>query len=398
MRVLHVTTRYPPGPGGVERHVREVALRQRAEGMDAQVLTSDLFTEIPWARLPPDVARASVTADGIPIHRHRAVALSDDLHYPFLPGLYLDILRRKPDIVHVHTYGTYQGFSALAGSAISDIPFVMTAHFHPTWSIWGGAGRKRLRGFYDRFLASWVLGRAARLIVQTHEEERLLREVDPSLPPVSIVAPGYTPLPTPPEGPDLFRAAWKIPGPFVLFVGRLASNKGLDVLLTAFAAIRPKFPEVRLVLVGEDAGAGAETISLAKSLGLGESVLMTGFLKDDRLLASAYREAEMLVLPSEYEAFGLVLLEAMAQGRPVIATRVGGMPEVVAEGRNGILVPSRDPTALQAAMERLLSDRELAQRMGAYGQKETVPRYSWEGVVHSLGSIYEDVLREKEAA
>ncbi|MCL5984420.1 MAG: glycosyltransferase family 4 protein [Candidatus Thermoplasmatota archaeon] len=150
--------------------------------------------------------------------------------------------------------------------------------------------------------------------------------------------------------------------------------------------------------MGEDAGAGAETISLAKSLGLGESVLMTGFLKDDRLLASAYREAEMLVLPSEYEAFGLVLLEAMAQGRPVIATRVGGMPEVVAEGRNGILVPSRDPTALQAAMERLLSDRELAQRMGAYGQKETVPRYSWEGVVHSLGSIYEDVLREKEAA
>ncbi len=397
MKVLHVATRFYPGPGGVERHVREVALRQRKQGIDARVLTSDLFTEIPWARLPRESLESSRTPEGIPVQHHHAYALADDLHYPFLPGLYFDIRRDRPDIVHVHTYGTYQGFSALAGTVLSEIPYVLTAHYHPTWSIWGGAGRKRLRQVYDRHLASYVLEHAARLIVQTREEERLLREVAARLPRVAIVPPGYTPLPPAYEGPKGFGATFGLPGPFLLFVGRLASNKGLDVLLTAFAQLADTYPDLSLVVVGEDGGARSETISRTASLGVEGRVRMMGFIQDERMLASAYREAAMLVLPSEYEAFGLVLLESMAQGRPVVSTSVGGIPEVVEDGKSGLLVPPRDAPALARAIRTLLVDTALAGRMGEFGRTVTVPKYTWEGVVSQLSRIYADVLNPRGA-
>ncbi|MDE1820048.1 MAG: glycosyltransferase family 4 protein [Euryarchaeota archaeon] len=394
-RVLHVPTRYPPAPGGVERHVREVALRQRARGLDARVLTSDLYTEIPWRRLGSEPGARGPAREGIPVARRRAYALGGDLHYPFLPGLYFEVRRQAPSILHVHTYGTYQGFSGLAWARLNRRPFVMTAHFHPTWSIWGGARRKELRGFYDRHLASHVLRAVSRLILQSREEEALLREVVPDLPPVSFVPPGYTPLPPPSTEGGGFRGAFGIRGPFLLFTGRLASNKGIPLLLDAFGALAPRHPELELVLLGEDGGEGAATRSKAEKLSLASRVHMTGFVKDESLLASAYAQAEAFVLPSEYEAFGLVLLEAMAQGTPVVATRVGGIPSLVDDGKNGRLVPYGDASALASTLEEVLSDRERARVMGRYGRERTVPEHSWERTVEGLEKVYAEVLEER---
>ncbi len=124
---------------------------------------------------------------------------------------------------------------------------------------------------------------------------------------------------------------------------------------------------------------------------------MMGFIQDERMLASAYREAAMLVLPSEYEAFGLVLLESMAQGRPVVSTSVGGIPEVVEDGKSGLLVPPRDAPALARAIRTLLEDPALAGRMGEFGRTVTVPKFTWEGVVSQLSRIYADVLNPRGA-
>jgi glycosyltransferase involved in cell wall biosynthesis len=393
-RVVHVPTRYPPAPGGVERHVREVVLRQRALGIDARVVTSDLFTEIPWKRLEATVATSSAL-DGVPIRRHKARALSDDLHYPFLPGLYFDLRRESPDLLHVHTYGTYQGFSAAFAERLNQVPFVLTAHYHPTWSIWGGEGRKRLRGGYDRWLAPHVLRRVSRLVLQSPEEERLLREVVPHLPPVSFVPPGYTPLPAPRQEAGGFRGAYGIGEDFLLLTGRLASNKGIPTLIAAFAQLAPRYPRLELVLVGEDGGEAAAARAIAQKSGLSSRVKLIGFVEDESLLASAYAQASVFVLPSEYEAYGLVLLEAMAQGTPVIATRVGGIPSVVQDGKNGLLVPPRDATALATAMDRLLTDRSEARALGAFGQRTTVPEHTWERTVGALSQVYGEVLSER---
>ncbi len=392
MKVAQLTTRYPPGPGGVERHVAELAPRLAAHGHSVDVFTSDLYREFPLERLGPAVPRDETTSFGA-VHRLRVWSLPGDLHYPFFRGLGRALDRATPELVHAHTYGTNQVAVAARHRRRRGTPFVVTAHFHPIWSMEGGPLRRRVRAFYDRRLAAPVLAGASRLIVQTAEEERLLRELRVPLPPTTVIPPGFTPLPPARPGAPSFRAAHSIPGPYVLFVGRLASNKGLLDLATAFASVARRHTDLLLVLVGADGGWAGRVDATCAELGIAGRVRRLGFVADDAMLASAYREAALLVLPSEYEAFGLVLLEAMTQGTPVVACRVGGIPEVVADGKTGILVPPRDPPALADAIERLLADPSSARRLGEAGRAEVVPRFTWESVAERLDGVYREVTR-----
>ncbi len=389
MKVAQLSTRYPPGPGGVERHVAEIAPRLGARGFAVDVYTSDLLREYPWERLPPSVPREETTSFGH-VHRLPVVSLPGPFHYPFFRGLGAALARDRPDLVHVHTFGTHHVAVARRYGRRTRTPFVLTAHFHPIWSIEGGWIRHRIRGFYDRRLADPIVRDAARVIVQTHEEERLLRLLGLRLPPVAIIPPGYSPLPPPPAA-GAFRAAARIDGPYLLFVGRLASNKGLLPLLEAFAPLARDDPAATLLLVGADGGMRAAVEARRRALGLHNRVRILGHLADDALLADAYRGARLVVLPSDYEAFGLVLLEALAQGTPVVASRVGGIPEFVEDGRAGLLVPPGDVPALAAALRRLWDDPALARRLGAFGRDEVVPRYSWEQVVDRLVDVYHEV-------
>jgi glycosyltransferase involved in cell wall biosynthesis len=390
VKVAQVSTRFPPGPGGVERHVAEVAAGLGARGHSVDVYTSELYREFPWERLSPSVPREETRPFGH-VHRLRVTSLPGPLHYPWLRGLLPALTRDRPEVVHVHTYGTHQVALARRFGRRTGTPFVLTAHFHPIWSIEGGWLRHQIRGFYDRRLAGPIVRSAARIIVQTHEEEGLLRSLGLELPPVSILPPGYAPLPAPPT-PGEFRARFGIPGSYLLFVGRLASNKGLLPLLEAFASLARDHPDASLVLVGADGGMRAPVEARARTLELTSRVRVVGHLDDDALLADAYRGARLTVLPSEYEAFGLVLLESLAQGTPVVASRVGGIPEFVEDGRAGLLCPPENVGALHAALARVWEDDALGRRMGAYGREQVVPRYTWARVVDGLEQVYREVL------
>jgi glycogen(starch) synthase len=391
VKVAQLSTRYPPGPGGVERHVAELAHRLGARGHTVDVYTSDLYREFPLQRLPPSTPREERPAFG-GVHRLPVWSLPGELHYMFFRGLEKALLRDGPEVLHAHTYGTNQVAVARRYRVRAGAPFVLTAHFHPIWSIHGGWLRHRIRGFYDRRLAGPVVASAARVIVQSREEERLLRALGLALPPLEIIPPGYSPLPAPPDGPAPFRERYGISGPYALFVGRLASNKGLVELVQAFATLARDDPERHLVLVGEDGGMRATLEARARGLGLGTRVHFVGHVGDEALLAAAYREATFTVLPSEYEAFGLVLLESLAQGTPVVASRVGGIPEFIEEGRSGLLVPPGEVVPLTEAMRRLWTDDALARRLGRHGRTEVVPRYTWERVVDRLEVVYREVL------
>jgi glycosyltransferase involved in cell wall biosynthesis len=189
----------------------------------------------------------------------------------------------------------------------------------------------------------------------------------------------------------VFRDRYRIPGRYVLFVGRLASNKGLVELLPAFAPLAREDPEAHLVLVGEDGGMRATVEHRVRGLGLEDRVHLLGHVADEALLAAAYRDAALTVLPSEYEAFGLVLLESLAQGTPVVASRVGGIPEFIEDGRSGLLVPPGEVAPLAEALRRLWSDSSLARRLGHHGRTEVVPRYTWDRVVDRLEVVYREV-------
>jgi glycosyltransferase involved in cell wall biosynthesis len=390
VKIAQLSTRFPPGPGGVERHVREISVRLAARQHQVTCYTSDLYQEFPWQRLDPGVAR-SESLDGFRVERLPVWSLPGELHYPFFRGLNRRLERDRPELLHAHTYGTNHAAAARRHSRKHRAPFVLTAHYHPPWSIQGGWLRHRIRGFYDHRLAAPILAAAARVIVQSHEEERLLRVHGFPLPKVALIPPGYTPLPRPLDGERPFADSLDLPGPFLLFVGRLASNKGLVPLVEAFRELVHHDPTATLVLIGVDDGMGRAIEQRADALGIGPRVRRVGFVADERRLASAFREARLFVLPSEYEAFGLVLLEALAQGTPVVASRVGGIPEFVEDGKAGCLVTPQSVPEIAEALLRLWDDEPTRRRLGAYGRDQVVPRFDWDRVTDRLEAVYREV-------
>jgi glycosyltransferase involved in cell wall biosynthesis len=144
------------------------------------------------------------------------------------------------------------------------------------------------------------------------------------------------------------------------------------------------------VVVGEDGGMRRAVEEKVRALDLGDRVRLPGFLADERLLSAAFQECRLFVLPSEYEAFGLVLLEALARGTAVVASEVGGIPEVLDGGRAGRLVPPGSVPELARALSELYDDAEERRRLGEYGRRSVVPRYDWERVVDQLQALFRE--------
>jgi glycosyltransferase involved in cell wall biosynthesis len=167
-----------------------------------------------------------------------------------------------------------------------------------------------------------------------------------------------------------------VPAPYLLCVAAFHPWKGVDVLLRAFAMLTGDRPALRLVLAGYGPQEGALR-AMAAELGIAARVLFTGE-RTRAQVAALLRGCEALALPSRAETFGLAAAEAMACGKAVVASAVGGVPEVVRDGREGLLVPPDDPPALAAALGRVLDDRALATRLGRAGEAAVRTRFSRE--------------------
>ena len=178
-------------------------------------------------------------------------------------------------------------------------------------------------------------------------------------------------------------------------IGHFAPLKGYEELLGAVREVVGAGFNVTLVLVGEciyphSKSYKEKLLSLVDSTGLKERVIFTGFREDIPELLASF---DLFVLPSRSEGFGRVNLEAMAMGKPVISTSVGGIPEVVLDGVTGILVPPGDSHALSRAIMRLLDDPHLRESMGREGRKRVEERFTLQGHVQRIQELYRDVLR-----
>lgn len=165
-----------------------------------------------------------------------------------------------------------------------------------------------------------------------------------------------------------------LPRRFVLCASRRAGHKGLDILLFAWSLLAERGLSIPLVLCGRDPSRGGLR-RFARRLGIADLVRDMGTLPY-RKLQSVMRRADFLVLPSREEGFGLVLVEALAAGTPVVASRVGGVPEIVRSGREGLLVPAQDPAAFARAAQRLWKDRGLRARLSAAALRRA-ERFAW---------------------
>jgi len=181
--------------------------------------------------------------------------------------------------------------------------------------------------------------------------------------------------------PARVRAAAEAPPrsarPYIACVATYEHKKGQDVLLGAFARLAGDYPELDLVLAGRRAECWDVFQGLATGLGLGERVRFLAGLEHGAALG-VIREARLFVLPSRYEPFGIVLLEAGVLGVPVVASRVGGIPQVVRDRVDGLLVPPGDPAALEAALRDLLEDPERARLLARSLKRRVAAEFSWE--------------------
>jgi len=179
--------------------------------------------------------------------------------------------------------------------------------------------------------------------------------------------------------------------PVILYLGRLIGKKGVEHLLMAASSILKKY-RVKILIAGPDGGKKKMLIELSQKLCLDKDVIFTGELSEqDKLQAIAC--SDMLVLPSKKEAQGIVLLEAQAMEKPVIATRQGGIPYFIEDGENGILIDYGRPDQIADAVEKLLLDRDFRERIGKEG-KETARMFTWDVITQKILDIYELVIED----
>jgi glycosyltransferase involved in cell wall biosynthesis len=382
VKIVHVTLRFD-APGGVETTVREVARRQRAAGDEVEVFASDLVDEARWTRgstFRPEV-------DGVPVRRFPVrKQLLPHLTLPTMVGLVDALAGSGADLVHAHSHRYGHVLQAAAVASRRGIPLVVSTHYHPA-DAWEPRWKKGFLRAEDIGFGFGAYRVARALVVESQVEAKLVGEFAP-LAKVHVVAPGID-LEEWADPPGDLAGGPALPQGYVLFAGRVASNKGLPTLFEAIARL-PSDERPPLVVMGPPWGENAALEERARQLGIGERITWLGSVSDRRTYRAVLRRANALVLPSAWEAFGLVLLEAMVARVPIVATAVGAVPEVLDGGRAGRLVPYGDAGALAEAIRAVRRDPEGTARAVEHAA-ERVRSFGWPTSLERLRSVYRAV-------
>jgi len=178
----------------------------------------------------------------------------------------------------------------------------------------------------------------------------------------------------------------------ILHVGRIAKVKGIDILIHALNSVLTKHKDIGLLIVGSDYGYKKQLEILIDKLGLNQNIIFCGTLPKS-LLLETYYISDIVVIPSEIEMFGMASIEAGFFGKPVIATNVGSIPEIIQDEFNGFLVPYGDPVILASKILTLINNPELRNYFGRNARNRVLDKYSWERIVDSIESVYKKIKR-----
>lgn len=291
----------------------------------------------------------------------------------------LSLLRReRVDVVHTHQFGSNVWGSLL--SRLAGVPAIV-AHEH-TWSFEG----QRLRRLLDRE----IVGRYADVVLAVSREDRRrmveIERIDPGR--IRYLPNGIPPLPAP-AARDV-RAELGIDRDAVVVgtVSVLRPQKALEVLLNAIVVLKPQFPQLKVIVVGRGPERDALE-ALAGELGLNEVVEFLGLRTD---VPDLLRIFDVAVSSSDFEGSPLAVMEYMAAGRAIVATAVGGVPDLIEDGVHGLLVPRREPEALAAAIATLLHRPDLRARLGAAAQERQRREFDLDVMVDRVELLYEELV------
>lgn len=395
MGIMHIAWEYPPLVyGGLGRHVHALAVAQVENGHDVTVITqqggSEAITEqaegVTVVRRSPTPALDFVPDNLLAwvgqLDASLATAAVDAVAQAQAVG-------REIDIVHCHDWMT--AGAGLAAARAADAPLVATIH---------ATERGRHQGHLPGEISVAVdaterhLCAIADQIITCSQAMRtdVIEQLGTDAAKVSVLPNGID---TEVWGTtealrDQARQHWAGPNPLLMFTGRLEVEKGIFTLLDAMPAILEQFPRTVLAVAGQG-GQSEQFDSDVLKRGLSTSVRRTGWLSEDELKA-LIAAADAALVPSLYEPFGLVALEAMSLDTPVVVARTGGLADIVEDGRNGLTFTPGDPAGLAAAVTTTLSDPEAARKRAEVAREELPARFDWHMIAAETVSVYDRAL------
>jgi glycosyltransferase involved in cell wall biosynthesis len=407
VRVLMLSWEHPPNVvGGLGRHVAELAPALVQAGVEVHVVTqvpgllSMASRDGPLAGIPS----REVTGSGVTVHRVPLVDDKGDIYNQAcetnqamraLAGTLIDG-GLKFDLIHAHDWLTV--FAAYELKTLYHLPLVATIHATEQGRMRGGVLYTDLqRNIHSA--EQWLIYEAARVIVCSHHMASEVQSVFHTPPEKIDVVPNGVNFrdngrcsPTDLEAYRIRYAASD--GPIIFTVGRLVHEKGFHLLVEAAPRILSEFPNAHFIIAGQ----GPEAPYLAehaRALDLAEHFSLPGYI-DDKERDCLFRLASCAVFPSLYEPFGIVALEAMAAGCPVVVTEVGGFREVVRHDKTGITVYPNDAYSLAWGVLHTLRDPMLAAARAEEARQAVCCEFNWEAIAERTKAVYAKVLDEDQ--
>lgn len=390
MHPLHIAlvpNSYHPHIGGVETAVHEMGRELVKKGHRVTVITARNPLSAP-AHEQVDglcVHRVPMFMPGVTMHsgwRRYILAAAKLVAAPIISASCLYTAARifaddPPDLVNIH----YIGGNALYGILLSRllrVPLVVNIHGE---DIARDPAKSRL----CRILVRFALGQSQAVLCNSAYLQQLAAQIAPAISHKSEVVGNGVRL-------EEFEAAEPFVSnyPYILGIGRFVHKKGFDQLILAFAKAKPNLGEAKLVLAG-DGPDRADSQQLAANCGAGDHIEFKGYVNHHSAI-SLMKGAQIVVVPSRREPFGIVAVEAMAAGTPVIASAVGGLPEIIRDGKNGILVPDSHPDEMAEAMQMLWQQPAIRAKLAAEARRTVATQYTWSQVTQRMLEQYRNVL------
>ncbi len=368
MKIAIVASQFPPRwLAGSELATKSIASHLAQNGHEVHVITS----------LDRGIPRESEET-GFYIHRIPRPRVPFVKSVLFWPGILLVLKRIEADVVHAN--GMEVGMSAVVSKKLFGTPFV----------IWGQGSDIYLSSAFEKPIHRLILANANKAIALTEhmklEMQRIYAAGD-----ILVIPNGIDPENFHDLSRKQSRAKLQIGEKenIIVFVGTLRPVKGVEYLIRAVAILNAKAQDVRLIIVG-DGEDRRDLENLVEELHMEDVVTFIGRVPNEKV--PAYLVAsDVFVLPSLSEGFALVNLEAMACGLPIVASEVGGLPDLIQNGENGFLVEPGNPHQIADKITLLLDNDSLREKISGKN-KEKVKAYTWESVVYQLETIYQKLI------
>ena len=383
MRVAQLTPEFPPpliGGGGYHTYylVRELVRK----GIDVEVFTLNIQNTFLLKKTKVETQFGKVQVFRVP-----ACYIPKTI-YPMAPKLIPLLLKKDPDIIHAHGYQFFTSDAASIVTRIKKIPLILTLHGFPR------GFNKPIHKTYFNLIGEKTLKTAQKIISVSSIVAQEFKDVGVPKEKIAIVSNGVNidEFKNMPKGKRFKRRPnMKKDERIILTIGRLERIKGFQYLIKALPSIMKKIGPAKLVIAGPEFNYGIQLKKLVQETKVKDHVIFYGPIGGKEKI-EAFAAADVVAIPSLYEGFSIVLLEALAAGKPVVATKTGASPEVIQNGRNGFLVKPGDFKDMSEKIIKLLGDTQLSSLM-SQGSRNTAKAFDWKRIAKQTFAIYNQCLK-----